>query len=554
MIWKFFRKETKTITKAAIILINSSILSAILGFLRDRLLASRFGAGQELDIYYAAFKIPNLVFGLLVSGGIIAAFLPVFSEYFAKSKEKAWKLTNNVLNVFLFFSIIICIFLFIFAPYFIRFVVPGFSLKEKSMTITLTRIMLLSPIFFGISNIFASILQYFRRFLTYALAPIFYNVGIITGILLLVPIFGLKGLAFGVILGAFFHWFCQIPSAIHCGFSWRPIFSLKSHSLRKIVKLMIPRTISAFLSHLNLIIITAIASTISTGAIAIFNLSEHFRSLPIGIIGGSFAMAAYPFLARLEAENQRKNFIKNLTQTCQMVLFLTIPFSFFLFLLRTKIIQLILGTGKFDWVATTLTAASLGAFALGIFAYSLIPLFMRSFFALQDTKTPLLISFFSLGLNVLFAFLFVWLLKFRNPFFNFFVSGLKLKEIENAQIRIIGLPLAVSIAGIFQLILFLSFFYKKIGNLPLKKIFIFSLKIVLSAIIMSSFVYFALKFTDQFTNMESWLSVFLQTAFAAFIGILIYFFFTYIFKIGETRMILKKIFLNLFFRKTTFFK
>jgi putative peptidoglycan lipid II flippase len=541
MIQKIFKKETNSITLAAFILAASSVASAILGFLRDRLLAGRFGAGEELDIYYAAFRIPNLIFGLLISGGIIAAFLPIFSEYYKKDKEKAWRLASNVLNVFLLFSILICLILMIFVPYFIQFIVPGFDEKNKAITVTLTRIMFLSPIFFGISNILASILQYFRRFLVYALAPILYNVGIIIGILVFAPLFGLKGLAFGVVLGAFLHWFVQFPSAIGCGFYWKPIFSPFSCGLKRIITLMIPRTISAVASHLNLIIITAIASTIGVGSIAIFNLAEHFRSLPIGIIGGSFAVAAYPFLARLEAEKEREKFIQSLSSTCRQVLFLVVPLSFLLFLLRAQIIRLILGTGKFDWLATRLTAGSLGLFAIGIFAYSLIPLFVRAFFSLQDTKTPLFISIFSLTLNILLAFLFVWLLKFENGFHNFFASLLKLEDIEN--IRVIGLPLAISISGIVQLSLLLFFLYRKIGNFRLKDIRQSFEKIVLASFVMSFFVYLTLHFIAGFVNMQTGFGVLTQTILAGLIGIFVYCLMAYVLKLSEMKLLFRQFFL-----------
>ena len=539
MIQKILKKETNSITFAAVILAGSSILSAVLGFLRDRLLASKFGAGAELDIYYSAFRIPDLVFGLLVSGGIIAAFLPIFSEYYKKDRKEAWNLTSNVLNVFLFSSILICLLLVIFVPYFIKFVVPGFDKEARQMTITLTRIMFLSPIFFGISNIFASILQYFHRFLMYALAPLLYNIGIIVGILVFYPFFGLKGLAFGVVFGAFLHWFCQIPSALHCGFSWRPIFTLKSSGLIRIVRLMIPRTISAVLFHINLIVITAIGSTIGKGAIAVFNLAEHFRSLPIGIVGGSFAVAAYPFLAKLETEEKRERFIKSFSSTCRKILFLTIPLSFLLFLLRTQIIRLILGAGKFDWLATRLTAGSLGLFAFGIFAYSLIPLFVRAFFALQDTKTPLIISAIALSFNVLFAFLFVWLFSFENLFSYLFVWLLNLEGIKN--IKVLGLSLAISFAGIFQLILLFLFLRKKIGDFEIARIKKSFLKILSASILMSVFVYLSLYFVAEFVNMQTWIGVFLQTIFAGGIGVLIYFFFAYILNLEEARAILKKI-------------
>ena len=538
MIRKVLRKQTNNITSAAFILALSSIASALLGLFRDRLLAGRFGAGIELDIYYAAFRIPNLVFGLLISGGIIAAFLPVFSEYYGKDKKRAWELTSNVLNIFLLFSILICGLLVIFAPYFIHLVVPGFDAASKAMTVLLTRLIFLSPIFFGISNILSSILQYFNRFVVYALAPVFYNLGIILGIVCFVPFFGLTGLAYGVILGAFLHWFIQLPSVIGSGFSYKLIFNFKSSGLVKIVKLMIPRTFSAITSHFNLIVITAIASTLGAGNIAVFNLSEHLRSLPIGIIGGSFAVAAYPFLARLWAKGDKEEFFKKLASTFKQTLFLIIPFSFLLFLLRGQIVRVILGTGKFSWFDTRLTAASLGLFALGIFAYALIPFIIRAFFSLQDTKRPLIASIISAGLSVGFSFLFVWLLKFPNFFHNFISQLLNLGDIEN--IAVIGLSLAVSLAGIFQLFLLLFFFYRKVGDFHIKEIRKSLGKILLASFLMSLIVYLTLYLISLFINVLTVEGVLIQTVFAGLIGIFSYLFFALLLKLEEVELIKKK--------------
>jgi putative peptidoglycan lipid II flippase len=537
MIKKALARKTKNITEAAYILAASSIFSALLGLFRDRLLAGRFGAGEELDIYYAAFRIPNLVFGLLISGGVIAAFLPVFSEYYSKNKKEAWRLTSNVLNVFLFFSILICALLAIFVPVFINLIVPGFNPQNKALTILLTRIIFLSPIFFGISNIFASVLQYFNRFFVYALAPIFYNLGIIFGILFLAPIFGLPGLAYGVILGAFFHWFVQVPTVIRCGFSWRPIFDLFSSGLRKIFRLMVPRTISALTSHFNLIIITAIASTLGAGNIAIFNFSEHLRSLPIGIVGGSFAVAAYPFLARSWANQRKEKFLKNFSLTFRQILFLIIPLSFSIFVLRAQIVRLILGTGKFGWLETQLTAASLGLFAIGIFAYALIPFIVRAFFSLQDTKTPLFVSIFSLSLNIGLSFLFVWLLKFPNFFSDSIASFLKLQGIENFSV--VGLPLALTFSGIFQLLLLLVYLYRKVGDFYLKEIWSSFSRIVLVSLVMAICLWLTLHFMAGFVNMQKALGVLTQTAFASLVGVFVFGLLVYFLKFEELKFFKK---------------
>jgi len=207
MFQRVINSKAKSITFAAIILFFSGISSRILALVRDRLLAGNFGAGSELDVYFAAFRIPDFVYGIFILGGVSTVFLPLFSEYFNKDSKKGWEFTNNVLNCFLVLLILTCLVFAVFAPVLIKIILPGFDLEEREMAVTLTRIMFLSPILLGVSSIFSGVLHYFNRFLVYSLAPIFYNLGIILGIVFLFPLFGMKGLAFGVIIGAFLVWF-----------------------------------------------------------------------------------------------------------------------------------------------------------------------------------------------------------------------------------------------------------------------------------------------------------------------------------------------------------
>ena len=188
---RFFNSQTNSVGAAAGILALSALISRVLGVVRDWLLAKTFGAGPELDVYFAAFRIPDLVYNILIAGGVIVAFLPLFSEYFSKgNKEDAWRFTNNTLNIFLFFLIFLCLILFIFASPLIKLITPGFDPEQLQKTIFLTRLMFLSPIFLGLSSIFSGILQYFNRFLIYGLCPILYNLGIIFGVLFLAPPLG----------------------------------------------------------------------------------------------------------------------------------------------------------------------------------------------------------------------------------------------------------------------------------------------------------------------------------------------------------------------------
>ncbi|MEA3293212.1 MAG: lipid II flippase MurJ, partial [Patescibacteria group bacterium] len=273
MIKKILNIQTKTINSAALVLGAASFVSAVLGLFKNRLLAGVFGAGNELDIYYASFRIPDFITMVLIMGAISAAIIPVFSEYLVRSKEDAWKFFSNLLNLFLFFLIFISIILFIFTPQLISLIAPGFGPEKKALTIVLTRIMFFSPILLGISNIISGTLRVFQRFLVTSLSPILYNAGIIFGLLFFVPLMGLKGLAWGVVLGGFLHLLIQIPILIKLGFRSKLIFNIKEPGFLKVVKLTIPRSIGLAASQINLIVVTAIASCMVAGSIAIFNLA-----------------------------------------------------------------------------------------------------------------------------------------------------------------------------------------------------------------------------------------------------------------------------------------
>jgi len=456
-------QQAKKITSSALILGVFYLISAILGLFRDRLLAGRFGAGRELDIYFAAFRIPDFVYNIIILGGLIVAFLPLFAEYFSRDEKEAWEMTNYVLNTFLFCLILLSIIFFIFAPFLIKFLFPGFSTEEIQTAIPLVRLLFLSPILFGISNLFSGILQYFRRFFIYALTPILYNLGIIVGILFFSPRFGIFGVGMGVVLGAFCHMAFQIPWVIKCGFSYKPFFSFKYPAIGKIFKLMVPRIFGVAAQQINLIVITSIASLISVGAIAVFNFSNNLQSLPIGVIGTSFAIVIFPILSKSWASNQKEEFFKNFSLALRQILIFVIPVSALIILFREQIIGLILKTGQFGLIETKLTAVCLGIFSVSIFAQSLIPLLSRAFFSLKDTKTPTLATFFGVTLNIIMAVFFIQLLG-NQGYLSFLVKNLfNLQMVEN--ISIIGLPLAFSISAIFQFFLLYTLFLKKIKSI-----------------------------------------------------------------------------------------
>jgi len=546
--FKFLNRSSTTIFSAASILAVAALASRVLGLIRDRLLAGYFGAGDELDIYYTAFRLPDLVFSILIMGAISSAFIPIFAEYFNKDEKGAWRLVNGVLNLALISLVIAAGILAIFAPLVISMIAPGFSGAKREMTILLTRIMFISPVILGVSNIFSGVLQYFHRFLIYSLAPLMYNLGIILGILIFVPKWGLVGLAWGVVLGALLHMLIQLPSTIYSGFKWRPILDFCHKGIRKIIKLMIPRTIGLAGSQISFLVITAIASTLASGSIAIFNLANNLQYVPIGIFGIAFATAAFPSLARAFTKKDKKSFSESFSLTFSQVLFLALPLSALFFILRAQIVRLILGTGEFGWLDTRLTAAALGIFSLSIFAQSLIPLISRAFYAFQNTKTPVLISLISIILNIGFCFFFVWILVNLNCFSSLVSNFLKLRDLSLDKIAILGLPLAFSLTSIINFVILLKIFNKKINWWQPEYIIKSFLRIITATLLMVIVVYGLLYLVNLFVDTHTFVGLFIQAGISGLIGILVYCLIMILLKSPEISTI-KQLILRVVFKK-----
>lgn len=546
---KFLNRQAKSIWASAIIVALGGIVSRLLGLLRERLIAGKFGASEQADIFYAAFAIPDFFYAILVMGAVTAAFIPVFTDYALKEKSgqikilsrlepksEAFQIANSLLNLTVLFLGTVALAAFFLAPWIIDLIFPGFNPQAQALTVSLTRIMLVQPIILGISNLIGGILQSFRRFLSYCLAPVFYNLGIIGGILFFLPVWGLPGLAWGVILGSLFHLLIQLPAAWSSGFAWRPILSLTHPGLKKIITLMIPRAFGLAADRINILVILGIASTLSAGSLAIFNWANHVQYAPIGVIGIAFATAAFPALSQSFAQKNRQGFLNQFLSAFIQILFWIIPISVLLILLRAQIVRVIFGWGQFGWLDTRLTAAVLGLFALGIFAQSLIPLLARTFYALQDTKTPVLIALFSTIINIGAALFFVHLIQESSSWAHFLMIALKLQGIKD--IAVLGLPMAFLVAGVIQFSLLLAFLYQKLGGLALEKLSEPWLKVLLASALMAITTWGMLRPLSALVNMQSGLGVFAQGLGAGLAGILVYLIAGYFLKIPETKKIL----------------
>ncbi len=540
----FLNHQTKRVGFAAVILAFSHLISRFLGLIRDWLLARSFGAGLELDVYFAAFKIPDFVYQIFILGGIVATFLPLFSEYFSKDSDGAWEFTSNTLNIFLVLLTSLSLILFIFTPYITKIIAPGFNDWQIDKTIFLTRLMLLSPIFFGLSSIFSSILQYFYRFLIYSFAPIVYNLSIIFGILFLSPRLGILGVALGVVVGAFLHFLIQIPSVINCGFRYKPILNFKDPKIKKVFLLMIPRAFGVSSMQINAIVINAIASTLVVGSISVFNFANNIRLFPIAIIGVSFATAVFPKLSRAWVENKKEKFINSFSLIFRQIIYLALPVVILMFILRNQLVNLILRHGQFSIEAAQLVSASVGLFCFGILFASLRPLFFRVFFSLKDTKTPTLLAVIFVIVNIVLSLVLTSALKPGSleaaGLKDFLIKNFSLYQVND--ISILGFPLAYLISLALEFCLFIVFLKKRLGDFGIKEILNSFLKSLVAGILMI--------FVVQFSFLQIGLidSDLYQLVLISFIGFLAYIIITFIFGSVEIQSI-KTLFFNKFSHK-----
>lgn len=397
------QRTSNAITIAAVIMASAGIASRLLGLLRDRLLASHFGAGDLLDAYYAAFRLPDTLFELLVLGALSAAFIPVFAGLLSTDRERdAWRMASGVLAGLAVVLTVAAVVAFVCAPALVALLMPGFDEAKTAMTVRFTRIMLLSPILMGASAVFGSVLMSLRRFAVYAFAPIAYNIGIITGILVLVPLMGPSGLAWGVVLGAALHFAVTMPSAVAAGFGQErlPLAFWRDPGVRKVMTLMVPRMFGTATQQLSMMGVTFFASLTAAGSLAAFSFANNVGGIPVGLVGVPFAVAAFPTLSAYAARQDTDAFAMLLVKYVRRTLFLVLPLAMLLIALRAQVVRVLFGAGMFDWDDTVVTFQILGILALSVFAQALIPLLARAFYAMHDTRTPVAVGVVSILVNV----------------------------------------------------------------------------------------------------------------------------------------------------------
>jgi len=524
-ILKIFHRETSGLHQAAFLLGFFALLSQVLALVRDKLLAFTFGAGTNLDLYYAAFRIPDFLFvtvGSLVSLSVLIPFL--ISEYDKGEKNENEKrgiedikaFIDSVFTVFLTVIVSLALLIFWLAPFLLSYLFPGFDIYEKAQVTALMRVLLLSPVLLGISNLYGSLTQSKNRFLVYSLSPLFYNAGIIFGIVFLYPHFGMVGLAWGVVIGALLHLAVQIPTLVHLNLF--PSITLKPRLayIKKLVILAFPRTITLSVSHIAIFFLLSLASLMDKGSIAIFSFAFNLQSVPLSIFGVSYSMAAFPTLSKLVSTGDTEKFKEQFVASAQQILFWIVPSSVLFIVLRAHIVRIILGAGKFDWTDTRLTAAVLALFCVSLIFQALTLLFIRAMYAQGSTGKPFYVTIVSGAVIVASSYVLVRLFN-SIPEFRFFMESLlKISDIGGTQVTM--LALGFTFGSLLEGIWIWYLFSKNCEGYT--KPLLSSLFRIFSASVVMGFVTFlSLRFFAIWWNLDSFFGVFMQATLSGLCGI-----------------------------------
>lgn len=426
-----------TVKFAAIVLASSTLLSSLLGFWRDRLLNSYYldSYPDGIDAYTVAFTIPDFMFFILVSGALSVTFIPVFNQRMAKNNKKsAWELSASVLNLLALITLITSVLIMIFAEPLVKYVVgPGLNESSRALAVSMMRVIAINPFLFAIATVLTSIQQAIGRFTFSALAPAIYNIGIIIGTVFFtsgISIFGVQlfeggimGVAIGVAFGSVLQLLIAAIGLIGVDFDYRFKIFWKNKGFRQVIKLLPTRSMDQGLDYVNSIVETNMASRMGAGTVRAYSQSLTLQMMPVNLIGVAISTAFFPNLTERLAIGRKDLFRKDLQSALRMIVFLALPVSVLFFFLRGYIVSFIKNGGD------ELIATLLGVLVISIFSRSVYHIAARSFYAMEDTKTPFYVSVAAIGLNIVLAIIF-------SLIFNFGAVGLAWAQAIGAIVEI----------------------------------------------------------------------------------------------------------------------
>jgi putative peptidoglycan lipid II flippase len=512
-----FNKKQEDILSAAFVISVSVAASRILGLFRYRLLASYFGNDLKLlDSYVAASAVPDAIFEVLIFGAIALAFIPIFSKYLSKEKmEKAWAFSSTMITIGLVLFAIFAVLVMIFAGNIAPLIAPGLVAKQPETQIIiarLLRIMILAQLFFVISIFITGVLQSFQRFLVPALASVFYNVGIILAIIFLAPVIGIYSAAVGMIIGALLHLVIQLPLALSLGFKFKPNLNFKNDDVRETFSLMWPRSLAIGLSRLSDLVNIALVSIAAVGSIVSFNFAQVLQIAPIAFFATPIAQAALPSLSIQFNEEKKEEFKKLFLDSFHQILFLILPASAILAILRIPTVRLVFGAKQLPWDITVLTGRVLVAFSFGIAASAMSILITRGFHAARDSMTPVKVNLSTVAVNIVLSLTFVFVF----------------------HLSIIWLAVSYSFTNILNFLALLYLLDKKVGGFAKGELIAPTLKMLFITILMAISLYVPMKLLDQLVfDTTKVVGLLTLTIIAGVVGLFVYGLLSWVFKVKE---------------------
>lgn len=502
--------EHKSILSAALVIGLSYLASALLGLIRNHLLAARFFGGLEgdLDIYFAAFVIPDTIFQLLIVGAISAAFIPLFQETAHASKEKAYELTNTALTSLGLILAFATLLLFIFARP-LADLIAHYPEDKLTLMANLIRLMSLAQILFTFSAFLTGLLQAQRRFLLPAIAPLLYNIGTISGIIFLSSSLGIYSAAVGVIFGAFLHFLVQLPLAYHLGYFPKLNLDLRHKGVATMLRLMPPRTLALGIDQIERWVAVNLTSLLAAGSLSIFSFARQLYILPISLFGISLSQASFPSLADDAAKRDYYEFKATLSKAILQIFFFALPASVLVLVLRIPLVRLAFGARTFPWEATLLTAKTLAIFALSIAPQSVVHALIRANHALKNTRTPLYVGALSMLVFTAFAYITTKVLNWG----------------------LVGIAVGISLASLVDFLLLYLFLTRQIGRLNIS---FRILKMTLVSLLTGLSLWLPMRFLDQFVfDTTKTVSLIALTLIVSAVGFLVYLLFSFLLKIEE---------------------
>jgi len=508
-------KEVRGLHQAAYVLAFFALASQLLALLRDRLLAHHFGAGAELDIYYAAFRIPDLLFVLIISASSVYVLIPFVSGAVADGKgSEAKRLLSQVFSLIFLVYTVVAVTTFIFVPSILSALFS--NIQDQETLVILTRVLLLQPFLLGISGLYGVITQLAHRFVVYALSPLLYNAGIIIGILFFYPTFGLAGLGWGVVLGAVLHFLVQWPLVRHSELRINFDFNFDWTKLRSVLAVSVPRSLALSMQQLVLLALVALAGTMTTGSIAIFQFAYNLQSVPLAIIGVSYSVAAFPLLAELYSSANREKFALHVLTALRHIIFWSVPTIALIVVLRAQLVRVVLGSGEFDWTDTRLTAAVLALLSLSLVAQAIYLVVVRAFYAGGRTRIPFYGTLIGSVLAIVSAYGFLLLYSAHIEARTVIASFMRLDGVFGSEI--LAIAFGYSLATVLQTVV-LTWLMGRVFAIPLRTIVRPLVLAFCAATVGGLAAYVTLNFIVEGIDQERFLGVLIQGVLAGVAGV-----------------------------------